>query len=52
MPEVELGPGALLCNAAHMDAGITSAARISLTNWYVPIKIANAMQFAVRCIGK
>ena len=24
MPEVELGPGALLCNAAHMDAGITS----------------------------
>jgi len=26
-------------------------ARISLTNWYVPIKIANAMQFAVRRVA-
>jgi len=26
-------------------------ARISLTNWYVPIKIANATQFAVRQVA-
>ena len=25
VPEVELCPGAVLCNAANMDAGITSA---------------------------
>jgi len=48
VPEVELCPGALLCNAANTDAGITSAARISLTSWYVAIKIANKRN--MRCV--
>ena len=36
MSEVELCPGALLCNSANTDAG------------YLRIEIANATQFAVR----
>jgi len=35
MPEVELCPGALLCNSASTDTG------------YLHIEIANATQFAV-----
>jgi len=39
VPEVELCPRALLCNAANTD--VLLWARISLTSWYVPIEIAN-----------
>jgi len=53
VPGVELCPGALLCNAASTDAGITSADTYIINQLVrVPIEITNTICGTLSCIDK